>query len=160
MGNLTRTKALGNWGEKKIPELLKRAGFGSVRDFNSERANHPFADFYAERGDNYVIGAKTRNKRTAAGPLNSPYNVCKKGMDLSVIASMYSANLACVAVQVDAEAQSFSAFFATMDQITEGGARYSIPMTPQATGHYECLARDEYDPTIRPEWSNQTRRNR
>jgi hypothetical protein len=40
--------------------------------------------------------------------------------------------LACLAVQVHAEAQSFSAFFVPMAQLTLGGDRYSIPMTEKA----------------------------
>jgi hypothetical protein len=28
-------------------------------------------------------------------------------------------------------------------------------MTPKATAQYEYLAGDEYDPAIKPEWSNQ-----
>jgi Holliday junction resolvase len=71
MDNSIRTKALGNWGEKKAIALLKKAGFRSVRDLNSETTNHPFADFYAERGDSrFIIGVKTRNRRTAAGKLS------------------------------------------------------------------------------------------
>jgi hypothetical protein len=47
--------------------LLKKAGFHAVRDLNSHSANHPFADFYAERGKKrFIIGVKTRNKRGSA----------------------------------------------------------------------------------------------
>lgn len=151
-----RSKALGNWGEQKALMLLKRAGFELVRDLNTEMANHPFADAFAARDpEKYIVGVRTRNKYTAAGPLNSPYNVCTKGVDLSWLESRYDARLACLALQVDVEAQLFSAFFATLAQVNELGIRYSIPMTAKATARYECLARNEHDPSIRPEWTNQ-----
>lgn len=156
MSDVKRRRALGCWGEKKAAELFGRAGFLYVRDLNSDAANHPFADVFAERGgERFIVGVKTRNKYTAAGPLNAAYNVCKKGSDLSDLASRYGARLACLAVQVNVEVQSFSAFFVPMSELTAGGSRYSIPMTPKAIAQYECLARDEYDPAIKLEWSNQ-----
>jgi Holliday junction resolvase len=57
---------LGNWGEDKASKLLNGAGFYSVRNLNSAKANHPFADIFAERGGRrFIIGVKTRNKQTA-----------------------------------------------------------------------------------------------
>jgi hypothetical protein len=119
-------------------------------------ANHPFADVYAKHDDKaFIIGVKTRNKLTAAGTLNAAYNVCKKGTDLSDLVLRYNAQLACLALQVDIEAQIFSAFLVPMTKLNEGGERYSMPMTAKATATYECLARDEYDPSIDPDWTNQ-----
>jgi Holliday junction resolvase len=155
MAQTLRTMALGGWGEEKASKLLKRAGFRSVRNLNSEIPNHLFADIYAERGDErFIIGVKTRNRLTAAGKLNPSYNVRKKGKDLSGIAARYKAIPAWIAIQVEAEKQKCSAFFGTMAQIAVQGERYSIPMTPLRTAQYERLANDEHDPTIRPEWSN------
>jgi Holliday junction resolvase len=155
MAQTLRTMALGGWGEEKASILLKRAGFRSVRNLNSEIPNHLFADIYAERNnERFIIGVKTRNRQTAEGKLNSCYNIRKKGKDLRVLAIGYKAHPAWVAIQVEAEKQRCSAFFGTVAQIMFQGERYSIPMTPQATSKYELLASDEHDPTIRPEWSN------
>jgi hypothetical protein len=143
-----RTKALGGWGEEKASKLLKRAGFRSVSNLNSEISNHLFADIYAERGDKrYIIGVKTRNRLTATGKLNPSYNVRKKGKDLSGLAARYRAVPAWIAIQVDTEAQTCSAYFGLLAQLSVKSERYSIPMTPQSTAHYECLAHDECDQT-------------
>lgn len=155
MENMLRTRALGAWGEEKASKLLKKAGFRSVLNLNTEKANHLFADIYAERGDErFIIGVKTRNKQTAEGKLNSCYNILKKGKDVRALATGYKAVPAWVAIQIEAETQKCSAFFGTMAQITERGERYSILMTTLATAKYERLASDEHDPTIQPEWSN------
>jgi len=58
-----RRKALGDWGEAKALELMKRAGsgFANARDVNAQTHNHPFGDIYAERGNaRFLIGVKTR----------------------------------------------------------------------------------------------------
>jgi Holliday junction resolvase len=158
MKKVVRIKALGDWGEEKALSLLKGAGFHAVRDLNFGKANHPFADFYAERGSQrFIIGVKTRNRLTAAGKLNAAYNVRKKGKDLSGLAAAYNAVPAWIAIQVDVEKMTCSAFFGPLAQLTVRSERYSIPMTPQATAHYECLVRDDHDLTIRPEWTNLTR---
>jgi hypothetical protein len=159
MTQTLRTMALGGWGEEKASKLLKRAGFRSVRNLNSEIPNHLFADIYAERDvTRYIIGVKTRNRLTAAGTLNPSYNARKKGKDLSGLAARYKAIPAWIAIQVDAEAQKCSAYFGPLVQLTVESERYSIPMTPQSTAHYECLAHDECDRTIQPQWSNRIKR--
>jgi len=81
MNERERTKALGNWGEAKALELLKRPGSGFVNamDVIAETHNHPFGDIYAERGrERFLIGVKTRNKYRDIGKLNTEYNVKKR----------------------------------------------------------------------------------
>jgi hypothetical protein len=155
-----RREALGNWGEKKALELLKmtRSGFANVRDVNAETHNHPFGDIYAEYGSvRFIIGVKTRNMYQKSGPLNASYNVKKKGFDTQSIGMRYHADLAWVAIQVIPELQSFNAYFGTIDQIEEFKERFSIPMKPEEIRllKYKRLGTaDEFDPSIRPEWSN------
>lgn len=154
---MQRKRALGDWGEKKGIDLLKRAGFHNVRNMNAESSNHPFGDLYAERdGKRYLIGVKTRNKYQASGLINPAYNVRKRGADVRGVARRHNAMLAWVAISLVPEQQSFSAYFGTIAQIEEAGERFSIPMRPEQTGRYECLSRppEELDASIRLEWSN------
>ena len=158
MTETERRKALGDWGEAKAIELLKRhgSGFANVRDINAETANHPVGDVYAERSKvSLVIGVKTRNMYQTSGPLNATYNVLRKGFDIDAIGRRYNADLAWVAIQVIPELQTFNAYFGTIDQIQEAKERFSIPMKPHETPRYRRLgAKDEFDPSIRKEWSN------
>lgn len=152
-----RKRALGDWGERKAVDLLKRAGFQNVRDMNAESANHPFGDIFAERdGMRCLIGVKTRNKYQVSGLINPTYNVRKRGADVRAIARRHSATLAWVAIAVIPEGQTFSAFFGTIAQIEDAGERFSIPMQPQQTARYECLSRprEEVNSSILTEWSN------
>ncbi len=146
-----RKRALGDWGERKAADLLKRAGFLEVRDMNAESANHPFGDIFAERdGVRYLIGVKTRNRYQVSGLINPTYNVRKRGADVEAVARRHSAALAWVAIAVIPEEQTFSAFFGTIVQIDGDGERYSIPMQPEQTARYECLSRplEEFDSSI------------
>jgi hypothetical protein len=141
--------------KRKLLNSSTGRGFIPCGILNSAKANHPFADIFAERGGRrFIIGVKTRNKQTAEGKLNSSYNIRKKGKDLCIISASYGAIPAWIAIQVEAEKQRCSAFFGTLAHISVRGERYSIPMTPAATAQYERLAMDEHDLTIRPEWSN------
>jgi hypothetical protein len=150
-----RTKALGDWGEKRALALLKGAGFRNVRDINLEFPNHPFCDVYAERnGTPYIIGVKTRNKFQVSGTLNPTYNIRKRAADVHKIAHRYKAELAWVAIQTIPELQQFSAFFGTIAQIEEDGERFSIRMNPEYTRNYLRLADQQIDTSLRPEWSN------
>jgi hypothetical protein len=147
-----RKRALGDWGEKKALDLLKRAGFRNVRDINAESANHPFGDIYAERdAARYLIGVKTRNKYQVSGLINPTYNVRKRGADVKAIAQKYNATLAWIAIAVVPEKQHFSAYFGTIAQIEDAGERFSIPMRPEQTKRYKCLSRplEEFDELIR-----------
>jgi hypothetical protein len=150
-----RRIALGLWGESKALALLMRAGFSNVRDMNAESFNHPFGDIYAERdGEPHLIGVKTRNKYQVSGLLNSTYNIRKKGADVRVIARRHNAQLAWVAIQVIPERRVLWSYFGTTALIEDCGERFSIPMSAPKTSRYECLADEETDAAIQPEWSN------
>ncbi len=152
-----RKRALGDWGERKAANLLKRAGFLEVRDMNAESANHPFGDIFAERdGVRYLIGVKTRNRYQVSGVINPTYNVRKRRADVRAIARRHSATLAWIAIAVVPEKQTFSSFFGTIAQIEDAGERFSIPMQPEQTARYECLSRplEEFDSSICSDWSN------
>jgi hypothetical protein len=156
-GRVQRLRALGDWGEQKGAELLKRVGFTDVRELNTEFPKHPFGDICAMRnGVRYLIGIKTRNKYQVSGFLNPTYNVRKRGINVQAIAQAQQAILAWVAISVVPEAQTFSAYFGRLEQIQDRGERFSIPMNPEQTSRYECLSRplEEFDPSISPEWSN------
>jgi hypothetical protein len=155
MSDRERTKALGTWGENKAIDLLKKAGFNDVRDMNAAVANHPFGDIYAERGGSrYMIGVKTRNKYQVSGILNPTYNVRKRNANVEIIAQRHNALLAWVAISVVPEKQELSAYFGTIAQIEDRGERFSIPMKPDQTCKYECLANKESDASISHEWTN------
>jgi len=153
-----RRKALGDWGEAKALELMSRlgSGFSRARDVNAETHNHPFGDIYAEHGQSRVlIGVKTRCMYQKSGPLNETYNVKKKGHDVLAIARRYNAELAWIAIQVIPELQTFNAYYGTIAQIEEQKERFSIRMKPEYTPQYLRLGQEnEFDPSIRPEWSN------
>lgn len=154
-GRVQRLRALGEWGENKAIELLKRAGFQNVRDMNAESSNHPFGDICAERdGTRYLIGVKTRNKYQVSGLINPTYNVRKRGVDVAGIARRHNAILAWIAIPVIPEERSFSAYFGTIAQIEDRGERFSIPMKPDQIARYECIADEEVNSSIRREWSN------
>ena len=131
-----------------------------MRDVNAETHNHPFGDIYAELTPaRFVIGVKTRNmyQNQKGGPLNASYNVRKKGFNIWAVGNRYNAVLAWVAIQVIPELQTFNAYFGTIDQIQELKERFSIPMKPNEIRHlkYKRLGTpDEFDPSIRLEWSN------
>jgi hypothetical protein len=156
-GRVERLRALGNWGEKKAIDLLKRAGFSTVRELNADFPNHPFGDICAERnGARYLIAVKTRNKYQASGLINPTYNVRKREADIGATAQRHDAIPAWIAIPVIPEERIFSAYFDRISKIEEAGERFSIPMRPGQTVRYECLSRpvEEFDQSIRPEWSN------
>jgi hypothetical protein len=156
-GRVQRLRALGDWGERKAVELLKRAGFTDIQELNSEFRNHPFGDVCATRGGvRYLIGVKTRNKYQTSGLLNPTYNVRKRGAEVGAIARRHRAVSAWMAISVIPETQTFSTYFGTLAQIEESGERFSIPMLPKHVANYECLSQpaEEFDSSIRVDWSN------
>jgi len=78
------------------------------------------------------------------------------GFDIWAIGKRYNADLAWVAIQVIPELQTFNAYFGTIKQIQERKERFSIPMKPDEIrdhGYERLGVEDEFDPSIRPEWS-------
>jgi hypothetical protein len=110
---MERLRSLGNWGEKKAIDLLRRAGFTNVTELNTKFPNHQFGDICAERADGvYLIAVKTRNKYQTNGLLNPTFNVRERGVDVWAIAQRYSAEPAWVAISCIPEQQKFSAYHA------------------------------------------------
>jgi hypothetical protein len=135
---------------------LERAGFVDVHDVNEETHNHPFGDLFGIRHERrFLISVKTRNPQSN-GRSNPSFNIKKKSRDLTGLATDYKAELAWVAIQVLPKLQKFSAYFGTIEQITEEKDRFSIPMLDRdiSRNKYELLARDETDEQMNPEWSN------
>jgi hypothetical protein len=132
-----RRRELGDWGEQKALDLLKRdSGFKCARDVNEQTHNHPFGDIYAERGyERFLIGVKTRNMYQVNGELNCDYNIRRKGADVHSVAQRYKADLGWVAIQVIPEQQTFNAYFGTITQIDR---RFSIPMRPPTRDNSIC----------------------
>ncbi len=156
MPSKPRTKNLGDLGERLAPTLLQRAGFTEITDLNEVIPNHPFADFIAERGGGrFLISVRTRNRLTAKGKLNSTYNVRRRAVPLEPLAKIHQAVPAWVAIQVDAEQGTISAYFGTIAQL---GNRLSIPMKPEDTAKYECLADNEPTAGLTMDLSNQPRK--
>ena len=153
-----RRKQLGGWGEEKALDLLKRSGSGfkNAKDVNEQTHNHPFGDIFSElRSERFLIGVKTRNMYQVSGELNCDYNIRKKGADVHSVAEQYKADLGWITIQVIPEQQTFNAYFGSITQIEELKERFSIPMRPHQTTQYLRLGQeDEFDPSIRPEWSN------
>jgi hypothetical protein len=146
-----RRTDFGRWGELKAVALLRAANFTKVRDLNAPSPHHPFADILAERdGVPYIIGVKTRNKfQTDGHKLNADYNMVKRGADIDAIAARYSAQPAWVTIQTVCEQRIFWAYYGPLTR-----ERLSVSMRPRDIATYECLANEESDLTILPEWTN------
>jgi hypothetical protein len=155
MMSVRRRKALGDWGEAKAAVLLAREGFTDIRNLNAERMNHPYADVFAWRQHtSYRNSVKNRNMFDRTGKLNGSYNLRKRQMDVRTLAKARRAVPAWLAIQARPEARTFTAYFGTMAQICRRGMRLSIPLTSPHIETYECLARDERDSSLRPDWTN------
>lgn len=134
-----RSKRLGDVCESLTVELLKQKGFTNIRSLNAERMNYPFADVYAERGDQrFVISIKGRNKFENNGNLNARYKLganCET--HAAAAARQFDSQAAWVTLQVDPRAGVFSAYFGTLAGLC---GNLGVPMTQKAVESYECLA--------------------
>jgi len=150
---MTRLRTLGDLGEKWAPDLLKKAGFRAIQDLNAIKYNHPGGDFLAERaGKLYFITVKARNKHVQrTGKLNAGYNIHPKRVRLN--AQLHKAIPAWLTIQVDTDTRCFSAYFGTIDSLSNPHA-VAVPMSVRATSKYECLAREMFDEAITSELSN------
>ncbi|MET3524550.1 hypothetical protein [Mesorhizobium abyssinicae] len=147
---MTRTKRLGDLGERWTEELLRKAGFLSIRDL---RHNHAGGDFLAERqAARYFITVKARNKCQRNRSLNGGYNIYAEKVRKA--AREYGAVPAWLTIQIDTDSQCFSAYFGTVESLCNPDA-IAVPMATSAVLDYECLAKDTFDERITPELSNQ-----
>lgn len=152
---MSRRKQLGDLGERWTTQLLEVAGFTSVKDLNAIRYNHPGGDFLAARGRQlYFITVKARNKyQQRTRRLNGGYNIYPERVRRA--AEQYKGAIpAWLAIQLDTDERSYSAYFGTIDSLRNPRA-VAVPMTPRAVVGYECLACDKFDPAITFELSNQ-----
>lgn len=150
---MTRTKRLGDLGERWTEDLLSKTGFQTIRDLNKIRRNHPGGDFIADRqGKRYFITVKARNKYAQNRSLNGGYNIYP--LKVRHAAREYDAVPAWLTVQIDTERRCFSAYFGTVDSLRNPDA-ISVPMSTIAVAGYECLAKDTFDERITADLSNQ-----
>jgi hypothetical protein len=153
----TRKQELGNFGEDKALELLKRR----FDDIDKMPPNFPFFDLMAKQGTRrLLISVRTRNKFTDKGKLKkNNYNLyTKKGHfdSASKVAIFFGAEIVWVAVTVDtkSETKTFSAYMGDVDASKPPLPEY-IPMHPDRdVRKHDCLAEDVPDEAISPSWSN------
>jgi hypothetical protein len=135
-----RAQKLGGLGEALAEQILRNAGFTSIRNLNETRKNFPFGDIYAERdAQKYVISVKIRNRyETRTGRLNARYKLGKGCYELAARAQAeFSAIPAFLAVSLSSD--SYSAYFAPLSVL--GGSR-GVSMTRAAVLRYQCLGED------------------
>lgn len=143
---------LGRLGERIAFELLEKTPeFHSVQALNELEPNHRYADLFAVRdfamqtGQRLVISVKTRNKYTnqfdknGLHRPNGKYNILPKAQaHAAEVAKKYGAIPAWIAVQIDAEKNTYSCYFGYLSECTGNG----IHMLPKHTEGYLCLAKD------------------
>jgi hypothetical protein len=135
-----RAKSLGALGELLAIKALVDNGFNSIRNLNDQKRNYPYADLYAERGDEkYVISVKARNRYERTGNLNSRY---KLGNDCEMKAKNaevhFNATAAWMAISVLDDI--YSVYFGTLECLE---LKTGIPMTASHLSRYECLVREK-----------------
>ena len=89
-----RRKALGDWGEARALELMKRlgSGFANARDVNAQNTQSPVRRHLRRaRSERFLIGVKTRCMYQKCGDLNATYNVRKKSHGAAAVARPNSA---------------------------------------------------------------------
>lgn len=149
-----RAALLGKIGEEMARVLLSSAGFNNVCNLNERKANHPDADFLAERDRRYFVSVKARNMMERSGRLNVRYKLessRRKIADAKQEASAIGAEFAWLAIQIGEH--NYSAYFGTHEQLcstpvagTKSGRLLNgraIMMRPVYTSNYLALAIDE-----------------
>lgn len=166
---LERITKLGQLGEDLVAERLSGFGFTDIENLNRRRVNFPFGDLIATKdGVRHFIGVKARNEmRQGDVGLNESYNLVlisdvanaklkAEGKSQSQITALLweevsklAANLnaipAWATVSIRPREGTYSAYFGLAAEL---GNRRSVPMTPNACGNYECLARNLRDSRV------------
>jgi hypothetical protein len=140
-GTASRSKQLGDIGEKLIESILARNNFTNIKNLNHHKVNFPYADIYAERdGVKYVISVKTRNKyEFGSGRINPRYKLGSKCYQNAPLAEkQFDAVAAWVTISLDEK--NFSVYFGTLSSLNGSKA---VKMTTKHLNSYECLAKDE-----------------
>ena len=135
-----RAKSLGALGELFAIKALVDNGFNNIKNLNDGKQNFPYADLYAEKGEEkYVISVKARNRYERTGRLNSRYNL---GSDCGAKARKaeleFGATAAWMAITILDDI--YSVYFGTLDSLP---AKTGIPMGESHLKRYECLVKEK-----------------
>lgn len=146
-----RNKRIGNLGEQLASELLQKEGFRNVHNLNRIRANYPGYDLVAELGDEqFFFSVKARNRFERCGRENSRYKIHLTLKQAAETAS--TAKAAWIAIRLEPEKNSYSAFLGYFEQLPNGGRPRNpekrsiyaiasgISMTETSCRQYICLA--------------------
>ena len=110
-----RKKSLGELGELFGIKALVDNSFKNIENINDSKMNYPFADLYAEKGDEkYVISIKARNKYQKNGTLNSRYKLSRNADRAK---EDYKAEAYWMAVQFDEE--TVSIYFGSLAELNQ-----------------------------------------
>jgi hypothetical protein len=135
-----RRKSLGTLGELFAIKALVDNNFSNIRNLNDYKRNYPFADIYAERGDEkYIISVKARNRYERSGKLNSRY---KLGKDCYIHAKNaekeFKAKPAWMAISIFDDI--YSVYFGTLELLS---GNTGILMSDKHLKRYKCLVNDK-----------------
>jgi Holliday junction resolvase-like predicted endonuclease len=146
--DVRRRHTLGKKGEDLAWPLLKKGGFRLPEP--ALPRNHRWGDVLAERGGRlYLISVKMRNKMERSGDPNHWYKLGAAStclQDARKEEAEHKAKAAWLAISLDRG--TYDAYFGTLDDLManpppKGRAGTGIPMGPESTKHYECLAENE-----------------
>ena len=136
-----RKKSLGELGELFGIKALVDKSFKNIENLNDTKMNYPFADLYAEKGDEkYVISIKARNKYQKNGTLNSRYKLGSNAYRLAADEEKKRhAKAHWMAVQFDEE--TFSIYFGSLAELNQSNG---IPIRKCENGTVgKCLVEDK-----------------
>ena len=136
-----RKKSLGELGELFGIKALVDHSFEKIKNLNDIKMNYPFADLYAEKGDEkYVISIKARNKYQKNGTLNSRYKLGSNAYRLAADEEKKRhAKAHWMAVQFDEE--TFSIYFGSLAELNQSNG---IPIRKCENGTVgKCLVEDK-----------------
>lgn len=135
-----RAKSLGALGELLALKALVDNGFNNIRNLNDNKRNFPYADLYAERGDEkYVISVKARNRYERNGRLNSRYNLGNNSEIKARKAELqFNAKAAWLAISIFDDI--YSIYFGTLESLR---TKTGIPIGDTYFQRYECLVKEK-----------------
>ena len=136
-----RKKSLGELGELFGIKALVDNSFKNIENINDSKMNYPFADLYAEKGDEkYVISIKARNKYQKNGTLNSRYKLGSNAYShASRAEEKFDAEAYWMAVQFDKK--TVSIYFGSLAELNQSNG---IPMQKCERGTVgTCLVKDK-----------------
>ena len=131
-----KTKSLGVLGELLAIKTLVDNNFNNIKNLNDQKKNFPYADLYAERGnEKYVISVTTRNRYETNGNLNRRYKLGKDCHSQAERAeSQFSAKAAWMAISIYDDI--YSIYFGTLELLS---GNTGILIAEKHLKNYECL---------------------